>query len=592
MAGKIPDETLRTIRERVSIVEVVSGHVSLKKAGRNYLGLCPFHAEKTPSFNVNEERGLFHCFGCGVGGNVFRFLMLADRIEFLEAVEVLARRAGVTLPKRNELGSTGEQHDQLIRLNELAQRCFRDALQSPQGLVGRQYLDKRGLSPATLERYGLGFCPANGSGLSKILAPKPMAMQKAIELGLLGRRTNGTVYDRFWGRVTFPIRDGSGRIVGFGGRTLGSDHPKYLNSPESPLFSKGRVLYGLFEARQAVRDAERILIVEGYLDVLALVEAGIGYAVASLGTALTLDQLRHAKRFAGERAAVVVCFDSDPAGKKAADRAFTVFSACLQTGVWGLAAFLPEGFDPDRFVRTHGAAATLSILEKAGPLWEFFLQRHDPGSDASVPERVRAAEEIKAVIDNIRDNYPTQYSILATQAAQRLRIDEASFRQIRSVSLARKPAPAGDQVEPLAAFRSEEATLIVAMALDPEVAMRVSHRSVLDALSSDALADAGRVLIAAWERDHDCAGVIDQLPSSIAEQVTAGLLGKGPLATGDRLQAAKDCIERIERRGHGREAKALLATLRQAEASGDDARYREALTRKNELLRRKEIDHN
>lgn len=589
MAGKIPEETLQAIRERLSIVEVVSGYVSLKKSGRNYLGLCPFHAEKTPSFTVNEERSLFHCFGCGAGGNVFKFVMRADRIEFLEAVEVLARRAGVVLPRRNEPGSAGEQRDKLIRLNELAQRCFQEALQSPAGLAGRQYLEKRGVSTVTIERYGLGFCPANGSGLAKILASKTMATQKAVELGLLGRRSNGTIYDRFWARVTFPIRDGSGHIVGFGGRTLGSDHPKYLNSPESPAFSKGRVLYGLFEARQAVREAGRILIVEGYLDVLALVEAGIGYAVASLGTALTLDQLKHAKRFAGEEAAVVVCFDGDPAGKKAADRAFGTFSACLETGVWGLAAFLPEGFDPDRFVRTYGAAAMESILEKAGPLWEFFLQRHDPGLHASVPERVRAAEEIKAVIDNIRDSYPTQYSILATQTAQRLRIDEAAFRRIRSGSLTRRPGPVGDIAAPAEAFRSEESTLIVAMALDREVATLVMHRGVLEGFTSRALADAGRALIAAWERDRDCAGVIDQLPSSLAEQVTAGLLGEGPLASGDRLKTADDCMRRIEQRVRGSEGREISATLRQAEAAGDDRGYREALARKNELLRRKEI---
>jgi DNA primase len=587
MAGRIPDEALQAIRERVSIVEVVSGYVTLKKAGKNHLGLCPFHSEKTPSFTVNDERGLFHCFGCGAGGTIFTFLMRADRIEFPEAVEVLARRAGVMLPKRNEPGSTGEQHDQLIRLNELAQRCFRDTLQSPQGLAGREYLQKRGISPTTIERYGLGFCPGSGSGLAKVLAPKPMAVQKAIELGLLGRRSDGALYDRFWGRVTFPICDGSGRIVGFGGRTLGSEHPKYLNSPESPLFSKGRVLYGLSEARQAVREADRILIVEGYLDVLALIEAEIGYAVASLGTALTLSQLKRAKRFAGEGAAVVVCFDGDPAGEKAADRAFSV---CLEAGVWGWGAFLPEGFDPDRFVRTHGPAAMLSILEKAAPLWEFFLQRHDPGSDATVPARVRAAEEIKAVIDNIRDSDPTRYSILATQAAQRLRIDEATFRQIRSVSLARKPVPADDKVEPPAAFRSEEAMLIETMALDYEVIALVSHRGVLDAFDSRALADAGRALIAAWERDHNCSAAIDQLPATIAERVTAGLLGEGPIASGDRLQAARDCIERIEERALRSERNQSLADLRHAETSGDDVMFRKQLARKNALLRRREVN--
>ncbi len=589
MAGRIPDDTLRTIRERVSIVEVVSGYVSLKKAGRNYLGLCPFHAEKTPSFTVNDERGLFHCFGCGAGGTVFTFLMRADHIEFPEAVEILARRAGVTLPKRSDSGGSGEQHDQLIRLNELAQRCFREALQSPQGLVGRQYIEKRGIRPEIVERYGLGFCPASGSGLARMLNPKPLAVQKAVELGLLGRRANATMYDRFWGRVTFPIRDGSGRIVGFGGRTIGSDHPKYLNSPESPVFSKGRVLYGLFEAARAVREDKRIVIVEGYLDALALVEAGIDHAVASLGTALTKAQIELAKRFGGKEVAVVVCFDGDPAGKKAADRAFAVLSECVQTNVEGQVAFLPEGFDPDSFVHKHGGAALEAILARAKPLWDLFLDRHDPGPNASLPERIRAAEAIKAVIDNIKDRHPVEYSNYIAQAAQRLRIDEESFRQMRAPSRIRPPMPAPDAAVVGESFRPEEATLIEVMALDGEAALLVSHRAVLPAFSSRLLADAGHALIAAWEREHSSNAAMDQLPPTIATRVTAGLLGSGPMASGDRLQTARDCIERIEGRTRRAQAREVLANLRQAEASGDDQRYREALTRKNEQLRRKEI---
>ena len=377
MAGKIPEDTLQAIRERVSIVEVVSGYVTLKKAGRNHVGLCPFHSEKTPSFTVNDDRGLFHCFGCGAGGTVFTFLMRADRIEFPEAVEMLARRAGVTLPQRSEAEPGGDPRDGLVELNETAQRCFREALQSAAGAAARQYMEKRGLRAATIERYGIGFCPRNGSGLVRTLGGNGARMQKAVDLGLLGRRADGSVYDRFWGRVTFPIRHGRGHILGFGGRTLGTEHPKYLNSPESSLFHKGQVLYGLFEARAAIREVERVVIVEGYLDALALVEAGIGYAVASLGTALSTTQLRLARRFAPE---VVVFFDGDRAGQEAAVRSFTL---CAEAGVWGLGAFLPEGFDPDTYVRARGASAARSLLEQATPLADFFIHRLDPGPQAS-----------------------------------------------------------------------------------------------------------------------------------------------------------------------------------------------------------------
>ena len=577
MAGKIPDDTLQAIRERVSIVEVVSGYVGLKKAGRNHIGLCPFHAEKTPSFTVNDERGLFHCFGCGAGGTVFTFLMRADRIDFREAVEVLARRAGVRLPERAEPWQSSEQRQELIQLNEAAQRCFRQALGSVAAAPAREYLQRRGVSAEVIEHYGLGFNPPDGAGLARGLPPK--RQQQAVDLGLLGRRADGGLYERFRGRITFPIRDGSGRILGFGGRTLGSDHPKYLNSPESALFHKGQVLYGLYEARRAIQEAERVVMVEGYLDALALVQASIGYTVASLGTALSSAQLRLARRFAPQ---VIAFFDGDRAGQEAAARAFAV---CVEAGVWGLGAFLPDGLDPDDYVRQHGAAATLVLLEKAVPLADFFIGRVDPGPNATLPERARAAEKIGQVICHVRD--PFQFNLLAKQTAQRLGVDESLFREQRAAGLTRLPAKALDRAEP-AAFRPEEATLLEAMALDRDVALLVSRRNALDAFSNPALAAAGRTLLVAWERNHSCDAAVDQLPPAIAERVTAGLLGEGPIATGDRLQAARDCMDRIERRTRRSEAKEMSAALRQAEAAGDDQRYREALARKNDFLRRRE----
>ena len=527
MAGKIPDETLQAIRERISIVEVVSGYVTLKKAGRNYTGLCPFHSEKTPSFTVSDERGLFHCFGCGAGGSVFTFLMRADRIEFPEAVEMLARRAGVTLPRRTEREPGGEQRDEFVELNEIAQRCFREALQSARGTVARQYLEQRGLQPATIERYGVGFCPPNGSGLARALAGQGPRIQKAVDLGLLGRRTDDSLYDRFWGRVTFPIRHGRGHILGFGGRTLGTDHPKYLNSPESSLFHKGQVLYGLFEARAAIRDAERVVLVEGYLDALALVEAGIGYAVASLGTALSATQLRLARRFAPE---VVVFFDGDRAGQEAAFRSFAL---CAEAQMWGLGAFLPEGFDPDTYVREKGPAAVLSLLERATPLADFFIRRVDPGPNASLPERARAVERVRQVIAQFSDPL---FSLLARQAAQSLRIDEAVFREKRSAPADHRPVPAPPVTPRASQLPPEESTLLEAMALDGDVAVLVSHRGTLDAFRSPLLAAAGRAVVAAWEREHNSVAAIEHLPAAIAERVTAGLLGAGAIASADRMQ--------------------------------------------------------
>jgi DNA primase len=584
MAGKIPDETLQAVRERISIVEVVSAYVTLKKSGRNYLGLCPFHAEKTPSFTVSDERGLFHCFGCGAGGTVFTFVMRADRVEFREAVESLARRVGIALPERGEGGPNREQRQQLFDLNEAAQQHFREALRSAAGNGARQYLGKRGVKPTTIDTYGVGFCPAGGGGLARLFAAKRISSQQAIELGLIGRRADGSAYDRLWGRVTFPIRDGSGRILGFGGRTLGTEQPKYLNSPESALFHKGQVLYGLFEARDAVREAERVVIVEGYLDALSLVEAGIGYAVATLGTAVTPDQLRLARRFAPE---VIAFFDGDRAGQAAAVRAFGI---CADAGIWGLGAFLPDGFDPDKFVRERGAPATRQLLEQAVPLADFFIDRFTPGADAPLRERARAAEQVAQMLVRVRD--PFQFGLLAQQAAQRLGVDEAIFRNARDPRATGPPRaerPAPGRVDAAEAFRPEEITLVEAMALDREVADLVAHRGALKLFRSTALAEGGGALMAAWARDDSSAAGVDALPTAVAERVTAALLGAGAVGAGDdRLQIARDCVRKIEERAQRQQTGEAVRNLREAEASGDAVSSRRALERATEQLRRRD----
>lgn len=586
MTGKIPDETLDAIRDRLSLVEVVSGHVSLKKAGRNFLGLCPFHSEKTPSFTVSDERGLFHCFGCGAGGSVFTFIMRMEHCTFPEAVESLARRAGVTLPDRVGQSEAQDYRQNLFRLNELAHKYFRRTLETDGGRPARTYLEKRGLRAETIDRYGLGFCPRGGSGFLQAIASRPRAVDAATHLGLVGKRADGTHYERFWNRVIFPIRDGSGRILGFGGRTLGEDPPKYLNSPESTLFHKGRILYGLFEARAAIREAEQVVIVEGYMDALALVEAGIAPVVASLGTALTVDQLRLARRFAPQ---IVAFFDGDRAGQQAAERAFEV---CLDAGVWGLGAFLPEGVDPDTYVRAQGPEATQQLLSKAMPLANFFLDRLDPGPDASVPERVRAAEKLGRTIARVED--PVTFSLLARQAAQRLGVDESVFRDYRTRSERAVRARENEVIEETEdaeaeTWRPEEITLIEVMALDRAVADAVSASGILEKLESRGLAGAGAMIAEAWATEGKCDAALDRLPGPIAERIAGNLLGEGPCARGDHHQIARDCMRRVELRAHRIEAKSNLVRLREIEAGGDSRELRKELERSIVLLRQREV---
>ena len=320
MTGRIPDETLRAIRERTSLVEVVSAYVSLRRAGRNHLGLCPFHSENTPSFTVNEERGLFHCFGCGAGGTVFHFLMRVERLEFPEAVEQLAKRAGVRLPSKGTADPGAALRERLYEANDLAARFFQRTLAARGGDAAQRYLTGRGVKPDMLERYGVGFAPPSGGALATWLQQQQVPHDLAVQAGLLGRRADGSVYDRFRGRIMFPIRDRRGRVIAFGGRTVGSEQPKYLNSPETPIFRKGEGLYGLAEARDSIRSSNRAVLVEGYLDALALVQEGVPYAVATLGTALTPSQLRLLPPLGGDELTVFLFFDGDAAGRQAALR--------------------------------------------------------------------------------------------------------------------------------------------------------------------------------------------------------------------------------------------------------------------------------
>src|SRR5262245_18364720 len=456
MARRIPDETLQAIRDRISIVEVVSAYVSLKRAGRNHIGLCPFHTEKTPSFTVSDERGLYHCFGCGESGTVFTFVMKIERLEFLEAVAQLAKRAEVTLPERDSDDPAAQRREQLYAASARAERFFQESLVAPAGASARRYLAGRGLQPETIARYGIGWAPAGGSALSGWLAKQQVHAAIALQAGLLGRSDDGRLYDRFRGRVMLPIRDRRARTIAFGGRTLGADQPKYLNSPESPLFRKGEGLYGVAEARDAIRSADRAVLVEGYMDALILVQEGVPYSVATLGTALTAAQLRLLKPLGGEQLAVFFFFDGDRAGRQAALRAFGV---CAEAGVWGRAAFLPEGFDPDSYTRQRGVAATLTLLDAAPSLIDFYFDSQlPPGS--TLPQRTRVADDVKRRLARVGDD--VQFEILVRQSVARLGVSEEIFRRARHASA---PAPrVAPAATPAPRWPAEERLLIELMA--------------------------------------------------------------------------------------------------------------------------------
>jgi DNA primase len=368
-----PAAFLDELKARVGLAAIVGKRVRLIKRGREHSGLCPFHKEKTPSFTVNEDKGFYHCFGCGKHGSVFDFVMETEGLSFPEAVERLAQDAGLPLPARDpEAQARDQSRGALLPAMEAACAFFQRSLKMPEGRGALDYLRGRGLTDETIARFRLGFAPDRRDALKAALLRDGFVEQRLIEAGLLIRPDEGNTYDRFRGRVMFPIEDRRGQAIAFGGRILGEGEPKYLNSPETPLFHKGFTLYALSRAAAAAREAGTLVVVEGYMDVIALHQAGIEIAVAPLGTALTEDQIRLLWRIAPEP---ILCFDGDAAGQRAAGRALDRVLPLLKPGYSLRFAFLPSGEDPDSLIRRHGADAMRKVLNQplalSEALWLF-----------------------------------------------------------------------------------------------------------------------------------------------------------------------------------------------------------------------------
>ncbi|MGD9668396.1 MAG: DNA primase [Hyphomicrobiaceae bacterium] len=404
---------LDEIRARLPVSAVVSRKVALKKKGREFVGLSPFKSEKTPSFFVNDQKGFYHCFASGEHGDIFKFLMVTEGLSFPEAVERLAEQAGVALPKRTEPTEVEvereDERQRLYRLLEVSAAFFRTMLKRPEGEAARRYLAKRGLAAETIEGFGLGFAPNSRVALKEHLAGHGFSAKDMARSGMLIAADDIPVpYDRFRNRVMFPIADLKGRVIAFGGRALDPDAPaKYLNSPETPLFHKGHILFNAARARPLAHEKERIIAVEGYMDVMALAEAGFGEAVAPLGTALTEEQVKLMWRFVPEP---ILCFDGDSAGRKAAFRAIDTVLPHLQPGQSVAFAFLPDGMDPDDLIRQQGPAAMEAILKRGRPLADVLFEREWAAGDWTTPERrARLEQQIRALVNQIADQRVRAY---------------------------------------------------------------------------------------------------------------------------------------------------------------------------------------
>jgi DNA primase len=453
-----PPALLDEIRAGVDVVELVGRFVNLRKAGQNYKGLCPFHGEKTPSFMVNPRKGIFHCFGCGVGGDVFGFLMRQDRLSFPEAVRALARQASVALPEDRGPRTGDSGREELYRAMELAASFYTERLWTPGGERARAYLDERGIATDVARRFGLGWAPEGWETLPEALRSAGVSEDTMLAAGLrIARENKPGAYDRFRGRLLFPIRDLQGRVVAFGGRAFGDEQPKYLNSPETPLYTKGNLLYAADLARETVREKNRALIVEGYIDCLMAHQHGFTETVAALGTAFTAAQLGVLRRYCDE---VITFFDADAAGQKAAERAEELLEPTGGGLTWGVnragafdatgtlrvkVALLPAGHDPDTFLRAEGAAAFTERIASARSLLAYALDRavvESAGSGAR--GRVNAFARVALMLAKVGD--AQEATALAREASLKLGVDPTQLwieAQRLQAALRRPPAIAG-----------------------------------------------------------------------------------------------------------------------------------------------------
>ncbi|MBI5844397.1 MAG: DNA primase [Deltaproteobacteria bacterium] len=497
MGTSFGDDTVSRIRSMADIVEVVSGRVSLKKAGRSFLGLCPFHSEKTPSFTVNPVKQFFHCFGCGEGGDIFDFVMKSEGLSFPEAVASLGERYGIQVEAYSggAAKTARSERETLFSANRQAADFFSASLKAPGGAKALEYLEKRGVGQRAVEAFGLGFAPAGWHNLDLYLKNRGVSEKVMDRAGLSSKSETGKTYDRFRDRLMFPITDLRGQITGFGGRTMTDETPKYLNSPQTPVYDKKRVLYGIRQASEAVRRERAIYVVEGYLDVIALWEAGIENAVATCGTALSAEHVRQLKHLADN---IVLVFDADRAGISAAVRSLPIFSA---EGAQARVLALDPGHDPDTFVRAHGSEAFLILAKNAVDLVQFIINEAVNRHGLSITGKTRTVEELAPSLAMLED--PVARSLYVRHLSQRIGVDEAAILAHVKGSKSqtrRQPDEATAQVEARPAvlegenYRREK-DIIKAMLVSEEFLEEVKASSFIDEFENETLKTIGKTLI-------------------------------------------------------------------------------------------------
>ncbi len=589
MAGSFSSQILDEIRSRLDMAELVGQSVNLKRAGENWKGLCPFHTEKTPSFTVNPKRGIFHCFGCGVGGDAFGFLMRQDRLAFPEAVRALAQRAGVELPTQRSPETDGKLEG-LRRVMALAAQFYTDALWAKEGARAQAYIESRGVDLEVARRFGLGYAPDGWNALLSHMAKEGVTDAELVSAGLVLPRQNAPgFYDRFRGRLLFPIRDLQARVVAFGGRAMGAEEPKYLNSPETPLYVKGQMLYALDVAREGMRQKNRAVVVEGYLDCLMAHQHGFIETVAALGTAFTAAQLSLLRRYADE---VVSVFDADEAGQKATSRLEEMLTDVMdlrnlgwsvsrtgsfeKTGYFPIkVAVLPEGHDPDSLLRAEGAPALQSRLDAARSILDFVLERALGEEDLTTP-RGRSTAHARVALILSRVPNAEEATALAREAARKLGVDATQLwieaQQLQGArSRKTTAAPAGPsgsaQAWPPPSFSERDLLLML-------LHMEEARIGLLPYLEEVHIAHPGlRAILGALRRAPEGMApeaLMAELPGEAERSLLAALLLDQREWTDIHIQVT-DLQKRYDIRRRKQRIRELSLAITQAQSTGDPA---------------------
>ena len=578
---KFPQSFIDEIKQHADIVVVIQDYVSLKKTGATYKGLCPFHGERTPSFHVNRDKGFFHCFGCGVGGDVFKFMELHEKVGFQDAVRQLAQRFGLTLPEleQSDVQKAGTaERETLLKIHEVAAAWFRQQLTTAAAARIRKQVAERGVSEATAETMGLGFAPPARDALKRALTERGFSQALLLRSGLLVQRDDGTAIDRFRNRLMIPICRDTGAVIAFGGRSVDPDQqPKYLNSPETPIYSKGRTLYGLQLSKALMRQSKFAVLVEGYFDFGQVFQAGFP-AVASCGTALTPHQAQQLRRFTDR---VVLSFDPDDAGQGAAAKSCELLVA---EGFDVNVATLPRGTDPDTFVRQYGREGYGKQLKQSKPYLEYLLERVASGYDLnSADGKVRFVDEMVGIAERVTDR--TRQELLVKEIASKAGVSEdLLWTRVKKTATPRANNLSNSQLAGLGEVTKAEKGLIWLLIHRPEDAvgaLAALEDADIEALSSTSVLDLARKL----NEDRGFS------PSVLLERLT---LGEAQLVTAiaseseAHVHEAAECTRILKRRRFERERTTVqraIDRLQQRGADGD-GQLEQLLMRKYDLIQR------